>query len=39
MPIGYVNLFGLSLVTVTAPLLADLLRISVPDASDTVAMV
>lgn len=32
MPIDYVNLFGLILVAVAAPLLVDLLRVPVPDA-------
>ncbi len=31
MPIDYVNLFGLLLVAVVAPLLVDLLRVPVPD--------
>ena len=32
MPIDYLNLFGLVLVAVAAPLLVDLLRVPVPDA-------
>lgn len=32
MPIDYLNLFGLVLVAVVAPLLVDLLRVPVPDA-------